>query len=78
MVRNYAYHEEIKILMAEVFRNGDETDTEWTAKYESLKENAPLEKMGELIGFILEMEYTLTEAVAVVKQLLIERKTKWL
>ena len=78
MVRNYPYHEEIKILMAEVFRNGNETDIEWTEKYESLKQQAPLEKMGELMVFIMEMDYTLLEAVVVIKQLLIERKSKWL
>jgi hypothetical protein len=64
--------------MSEVFRNGNETDIEWTAKYESLKQQAPLEKMGELMVFIMEMDYTLLEAVAVIKQLLIERKSKWL
>lgn len=77
MARKYPYHEQIKILMSEVFRNGDETDDQWTERYELLKQKTPLEKMGEMMEMVCEMGYTLEEASRTVKQLLVEAKRKY-
>lgn len=76
MGRDYSYQEEIKILMSEVFRNGDETDAEWTARYELLKQRTPLEKMGQMMALVQQMGYSLEEAAKMVKQLLAEAKRK--
>lgn len=74
MVRDYAFHQEIKILMSEVFRTGDMTDEDWIYKYEILKQQTPLEDLGKLIQYQVNNGFTLEEAVRTVKNIIIERK----
>ena len=76
MPRNYPYHEEIKILMSEVYRTGDMTDFEWTFLYEKLKEKTPLEQMGNLMEAQISLGYTLEESAKVIKQMLVESKKR--
>ena len=76
MARNYPYHEEIKIMMSEVYRTGDMTDAEWTYKYERLKEKTPLEQMGNFIDAQMALGYSLEESRNVVKRMLVESKKR--
>lgn len=62
--------------MSEVFRDGDETDSQWTARYELIKQKTPLEKMAQLMVSVQEMGYSLEEARKTVKQLLVDAKKK--
>ena len=63
--------------MSDVFREGDETDSEWTSKYEKLKTVTPLEDIGELMSILVcQWNYSTKEAAQSVKQILIDKKNK--
>ena len=76
MVRKYPFQEEIKILMAEVFRDGDLTDAEWTYKYEQLKLHTPLEEMGSLMLYMTDLGYHIEHAKGIIKDMLFKAKRK--
>lgn len=69
MQRAFLYQEEIKILMSELFRTGDLTDDEWTYKYELLKEQSPLEDMGELVQIYVDNGYSVEQGIEVVREM---------
>lgn len=76
MVRKYAYQEEIKILLSEVFRDGDLDDREWTIKYELLKQKTPLEEVSQLIEIMIDKGYSLEQACKSVKGMFLKAKMK--
>jgi len=76
MNRRFTSQEEIKVLMSEVFRTGDLTDEQWTAKYELLKQKSPLEEMGQFMEIMIDKGYSLDESRNVVKEMLLKVKRK--
>ena len=73
-MRKFDYQEEIKVLMSEVFRDGDLTDSEWTEKYEALKHKTPLFQMGNLMRVLVDQkEFSIDEARNYIKGLLVNQ-----
>lgn len=63
--------------MSEIFREGNETDADWTYRYEILKTQTPVEIMGRLMRTLVETHnYSIDHARTVVKNMLQQEKQK--
>ena len=68
MSRKFAYQEELKIMITEVYRNGGDTDKEWTERYEGLKEVLPMELLGNMMESLIGLGHTVSDAARITKQ----------
>jgi hypothetical protein len=74
-MRKFEFQEEIKIIVSEVFRDGDITDEQWTNQYEGIKKVINVNDLSDFISIhVHTLGITLKEAVKALKITLQQKK----